>query len=100
NSRKTSESHSPLLYQSVAALSCVCSATVRAIQTLTSGKQIIEIEGCQIQFATRFQMNHGQRAPLFSGRGPGWLDLPFDGSHNKLLQGDSTSRGERLCPAK
>jgi hypothetical protein len=46
-------------------------------------------------------MNHRQRAPLGSGRRrPDRLDFPFDGGYYKLLQSHSTSRGERLCPAK
>ncbi len=68
---------------------------------ISSGKQRIEIEGCQIKGAAWFQTNQGQREPLHSRRSrPDQLDLPFNGSHYKLLQGESTSRGERLCPTK
>lgn len=73
-----------------------CSATASAIQTFTSGKQIIKVEAGKIQRAARAQSDQRQFYTA-RGRGRGWpADLFTHGLDDQIFQAGPAHSGGRL----
>ena len=88
----------PIRQQAVAALWPTCSATISAIQTLTSGKQVIEVEVGQVEYAAWFQMNERQAGSFLSRRREsGGAYLPLHGIDDDLFQRKAACRRESFC---
>jgi hypothetical protein len=79
----------------------MCSATMKAIQTLTSGKQIIEVEVGKIQCSPWLEMNQGQFERTSALRNLCRLvDFMLDCIDDNLFQGSCRAAAVALARRK